>query len=64
MADPRRPSSSPLAPGMASLCRDAETLAATYPAPPQPKPSSWHPAPLSVSPGARRLCDGAPPYIN
>ncbi len=63
MAAPRRPSSPPLAPGLASLCRDAEALAVSYPAPPQPVPSSWHPAPLHVSPGARRLGDNVPPFI-
>ncbi|MBA3744819.1 hypothetical protein [Sporichthya sp.] len=60
MADPRK---SLLAPGMASLCQDAQALSAIYPAPPQPAPSSWHPAPLAVSPGARSLCDNVPPYI-
>jgi len=63
MADPR-PKPAPLVPGLAALCQDAQQLAAIYPAPPQPAPSSWHPAPLKVSPDARRLCDGAPPYIN
>ena len=63
MAD-QRPTPAPSVPGLASLCRDAEQLAATFPAPPQPKPSTWHPAPLNVTPGVRRLGAEAPPYIN
>ena len=62
MADPR-PTPAPAVPGMASLCRDAEALAATYPAPPQPAPSTWHPAPLTVPPGARRLGENVPPFV-
>jgi hypothetical protein len=62
MAD-QRPTPAPAVPGMASLCRDAEALTAIYPAPPAPTPSTWHPAPLNVSPGARRLGDDVPPFV-
>ncbi|HUR76264.1 MAG TPA: hypothetical protein VMZ00_18410 [Sporichthya sp.] len=64
MADPRAPRPPALAPGMVSLCQDAQRLGATYPAPALEKSGSWHPAPWSISSEVRALCGGAPDYIN
>ena len=61
MADPRK---SLLAPGIESLCLDAQRLVATFPAPMTEKSGSWRPAPYDLGPASRWLRDGMPPVLS
>ncbi len=63
MADPRTPTtamSAALAPGLESLCRDAERLATTFPPPLIEKTGSWRPAPWDLGPASAWLARGMP----
>lgn len=57
MADPRTPD---LAPGMLSLCEDAQKLQAVFPPPVIEKSGSWRPAPWDCGPASAWIADGMP----
>jgi len=52
----------PIAPGLESLCRDAQQLVAVFPAPMVEKSGSWRPAPYDLAPCSAWLSGGMQPY--